>query len=267
MTDICPHCGAVKFKRGRQYRGVVTKICNICLGSWQTKASYGNIFAFSCPHFPFNHPRYLEWCEGVVDEYNCETIVCLGDMFDNHAISYHEIDPNGYSAKEEFKRAKREAAKWSEVFPNMIITEGNHDMLIKRKAKTHGLPEVCFKTHNEIWDLPDTWTWHDRVVMDGVVYHHGTGKSGKYMHINWATENMMNSVTGHGHSNAGVGFQASQYGLLWGVGAGCGIDVKSYAMAYGKDFGKRPLIGGAVIKDNGTIPMWLPMTLGGGRRR
>lgn len=262
QTDICPTCGCIKFTRGRQYKGLVKKACNRCSNIWTTVADYGNVFAFSCPHFPFNHPRYLDWCRSMVDKYECKTIVCLGDMFDNHAISYHETDPNGYSASHEFKLARDEAAKWAKAFPDMIITEGNHDLLIQRKAKTHGLPEVCFKTLNDIWELPDTWTWHDRVVMDEVVYHHGTGKSGKYMHINWAAENMLNSVTGHGHSNAGVGYQASPYGLLWGLGVGCGIDVKSFAMAYGKDFGKRPLIGAGVIMDNGNAPMWRSMDLG-----
>jgi predicted phosphodiesterase len=261
----CPKCGWHKVhkngkREGRQRYKCASYECKYEWVDEEIKGT-GNVCAFSCAHLPFGHPNYLEFIQRVVEEQECDTIINLGDFFDNHAISYHESDPDGMAAGEEFKRAREEAQKWVEAFPHMMITYGNHDLLVRRQAKTTGFPGVCVRTPNEIWGLPDTWEWHDRIVIDNVVYHHGTGKSGKYMHANWALENMMNSVTGHGHSNAGVHVVASHRSLLWGLGVGCGIDIHSYAMAYGRDFGKRPILGCGVIKDNGRLPIFVPMNM------
>jgi hypothetical protein len=41
---------------------------------------------------------------------------------------------------------------------------------------------------------------------------------------------------------------------LFALQVGCGIDVKSYAFAYGKHF-KKPIIGAAVVLNNGKLPI------------
>jgi len=221
----------------------------------------GNVLTFSCPHIPFEHKRYLNFLQSVQEEHDCETVVCLGDLFDNHAISYHEHDPDGHSAGKEFEIAVNRIKSWIYAFPNMYLCVGNHDMLPTRKAKTHGLPKILLKTYNSIWMLPSTWVWSMSYVKNDVKYMHGTGKTGMYMHKHWATENMKSTVTGHGHSNSGTSFQASHDKLLFGLGVGCGIDIGSYSMQYGDNFSRRPIVGCGVVKENGTLPIFIPMKL------
>ena len=47
---------------------------------------------------------------------------------------------------------------------------------------------------------------------------------------------------------------------VFGLQTGCGIDHKSYAMAYAK-YGKRPAVGCAVVLNNGKTPVNLLMEL------
>jgi predicted phosphodiesterase len=218
------------------------------------------VLSFSCAHVPFEKNRYLDFILETYVENNCDEIVCLGDFFDNHAISYHDHDPDGLSAGVEFKKAKSTAKEWHHAFPDMKITHGNHDRLPYRKMLSHGLPNAMVKSPNEIWGLPKGWTWHDKVVIDGVVYVHGDGKSGKYMYSQWADDNMQSTVTGHGHSCAGVAWHATPTKLIFGMGVGCGIDINSYAAAYGKTMGRRPIIGCGIVK-NGIDAQFIPMKL------
>lgn len=220
-----------------------------------------NVLAFSCPHIPFDHAEYLSFLTKTQKQYKCTKIICLGDLFDNHAISYFESDPDGYSAGEEFKLAQTRVKQWIKAFPSLSITYGNHDLLITRQAKTHGFPSVVFKKYNDIWGLPETWVWQNYIIHNGIKYMHGTGKSGKYMHSNWANENMQSTVTGHGHSNFGLHFQASHEKLIFGMGVGCGIDIDDYAFQYGKNFARRPILGCGVILDNGRTPIPIAMKL------
>lgn len=218
------------------------------------------VLAFSCNHEPFSRDDYLKF---IVDTYNsegCNKIVCLGDFFDNHSISFHEHDPDGMSAGEEFKNAAARAKTWAAIFPKMDLVYGNHDLRPYRQSFTHGMPKVLTRTPNEIWDLPKGWVWHDRLEVDGVIYIHGDGKSGKYVYANWCDDNMQSTVSGHAHSCAGVYWHASPRSLIFGLGVGCGMDTKSYAAAYGKRLPKKPIIGCGVVK-GGVDAAFIPMKL------
>ena len=263
----CPECGGKKHfkngvykidgeKRGHRY------VCSECGREFTDRTGVtGNVLAFSCPHLPFNHRDYLDFLRDIYDEYKCSRIICLGDLFDNHSISYHDTDPNGHSAEREFELAREEVKKWVKAFPEMTITLGNHDLLPVRKARTFQLPKSIIKSFNQIWDLPPTWEWVRDITINDVKYQHGNGKSGMYMHKQWAVDNMMSTVTGHGHSNFGVEFMASKRALLWGMGVGCGVDEGSYAMEYGKDFGRRPVIGCGVVTNEGKTPIAITMNM------
>ena len=58
---------------------------------------------------------------------------------------------------------------------------------------------------------------------------------------------MMPTVIGHTHSSAGVHYTANERDTIFGMNVGCGIDVKRYAFAYGKDFPRKPIISCGVV--------------------
>ncbi len=119
------------------------------------------------------------------------------------------------------------------------------------KARHVGLPDVCFKSFREIWELPkdwyDAWSWQ----VDGVKYMHGTGFSGDSAPEKASAMNRQSCVIGHIHHVCKAGYMASNKDTILYMGVGCGIDLHSYAFNYDKDFVKRPVLGCGVITDRG----------------
>ena len=66
-------------------------------------------------------------------------------------------------------------------------------------------------------------------------------------------------MQGHYHSESHLDFHVTPYERMFALQVGCGVDIKSYAMAYGKHFAK-PVIGCAVIVDDYT-PVILTMKM------
>jgi predicted phosphodiesterase len=211
-------------------------------------------------HLPFEHKGYLDFCVETFNKFGVDTVVHIGDLVDNHAICYHEQDPNGMSASLEAEKAQRSLFRWYKEFPDVTHMLGNHDSLVARKAMTAGMPKKFFKTFEEIWQFPEGWHSEFEVDIDGVKYIHGTGKAGVNAAIQWATDNRQSTVIGHSHSGGGISYRASKRDLIFGLNVGCGIDINAYAMAYGKNFSKRPTLGCGIVI-NGKSGHFIPMEL------
>lgn len=214
-------------------------------------------------HEPFTHPGYLDFCRRVHKEFNCSDVVHVGDEVDNHSISYHEHDPDGKSPGDELSEAKKSMQKWYKAFPKVRVCIGNHSALPFRKLFTVGLSAKFLKNYEEIYDVPKTsnWKWEFSWEIDNVLYKHGTGVSGAFAHRTLAARQRQSTVMGHIHSHGGVAYLASEKDLIFGLNAGCGIDIKSYAMRYGKDFPERPILGCGVVFSK-TLAFFVPMDLG-----
>ena len=221
----------------------------------------GNVLVIGDTHIPFEREDYLPFCKEVYRDYDCDTVVHIGDLVDNHAMSYHEHDPNGMSAGDEYELTKEQVRIWTKVFPKVKVCKGNHDELPERKAITHGIPQAMIKNFKEIWGLPKTWEYQYSYEIDGVKYEHGLGRSGQYAHIKGAQQNMQSTVMGHLHTNAGVGWSANDYKIVFGLAVGCGIDRHTYAMQYANSFVKKPLLGCGVVTNRGKDAMFVPMEL------
>lgn len=199
-------------------------------------------------HIPFEHPNYLDFCIRIFKQLKCTDVVHIGDLVDNHAISYHEHDPNGWSPADEMAATDKILKKWYKAFPSLKLCRGNHDSLHDRKGKTVGLPQRCFKDFRDIWQLPSGWKDDFSFVIDGVKFLHGTGYSGRMAHLQAAIDNRMNCVIGHLHSTAGIEYSSNDVDCIWGLNVGCGIDKTAYAFSYGKDFKLKPIISCGVVE-------------------
>lgn len=220
-----------------------------------------NVGVIGDTHFPFTHTAYLNFCYETFNRFGVTDIVHIGDLVDNHAISYHESDPDGYSPGDEADEAQIHIRMWTDVFPEVKMCIGNHDRLPDRKRQTVGLPQRFIKKFEEAWNLPKGWTVDYSFKIDGVKYIHGTGNSGMYAHINAAIKHMTPLVMGHTHSYAGVDMRASEDKMIWGLGVGCGVDRHSYAAAYGKELPNKPILSCGIVLDNGRVPMLIPMNM------
>lgn len=221
----------------------------------------GNVLIIGDTHIPFEKKKYLEFCKSVQKLYKCRHVVHIGDLVDNHAISFHDTDPDGLAGGKEAEIARKRLRAWIKAFPTLKICEGNHDRLHYRKAFSQGIPKIYMRNYNEIFDLPKTWLWAFKFEHEGVRYLHGTGKGGMYAHKHWAEDNMQSTVIGHTHTSLGVCYMASDIKINFGMQVGCGIDAKAYAMQYASVYSKKPTIGCGVVLEGGRDAIAVPMKL------
>jgi len=211
-------------------------------------------------HIPFEHPHYLDFVVQIQKRVKCKNVFHIGDLVDNHSISYHEKDPDGKSPKEEYKDAKKKLLLWKKAFPEMRICRGNHDCLVDRKGRTAGLPSEVFKQYREIWEFPEGWVDDWDFDFHGVYLTHGTGYSGKNAHVQAAYDARKSAVIGHIHSVGAVQYIDTGTRPIFGMQVGCGIDRRKYAFAYGKDFRYKPILGCGVMTDYGKYAQFMPMS-------
>ena len=220
----------------------------------------GNVLIIGDTHIPFEHGHYLGFCKKVRDTYKCDVVIHIGDEVDNHAISFHDTDPDGWSAQHEMENAIARLSLWYREFPEVDVRVGNHSALPFRKAYGYGIPRRMIKPYHELWQAPEGWTWHQSIEKDGVWYQHGD-RGGKTPALNVAIEMGRPVVLGHHHTAAGVWWHRTHTSQIFGMNVGCGIDQYSYAMAYSKMNTKRPILGCGVVMDGGHNAMFVPMNV------
>jgi hypothetical protein len=192
-------------------------------------------------HAPFTLDGYLEFCEDMYARYNCNQVIFIGDIIDNHYASFHATDPDGMGGGDELDVAIEHVKLWSESFPVADVCIGNHDRIIMRKAFDSQIPSRWIKSYNEV--LGTNWNWVEQVVYDDVQYIHGEGGTARTKSKN----DMMSTVQGHIHTQAYVEWSVGKMFKIFGMQVGCGIDSKSYAAAYAKNFKKQAIGCGVVI--------------------
>ena len=192
-------------------------------------------------HAPFTLDGYLEFCEEMYARYNCNQVIFIGDIIDNHYASFHATDPDGMGGGDELDVAIEHVKMWSNAFPVADVCIGNHDRIIMRKAFDSQIPSRWIKSYNEV--LGTNWNLVEHVVYDDVQYIHGEGGTARTKSKN----DMMSTVQGHIHTQAYVEWSVGKMFKIFGMQVGCGIDSKSYAAAYAKNFKKQAIGCGVVI--------------------
>lgn len=197
-------------------------------------------------HEPFCLDGYLKHCKETYIKYNCDTVVFIGDIIDNHATSYHEPDPDGDSAGTELDLAIKKIKTWYKAFPKAVVIIGNHDRLVARKAHSSKIPKKWIKGYAEVLGTPE-WSFRESVEIDNVTYLHGEGGTARMR----CKKDLCSIVQGHLHTQAYTEWFVGKTFKIFGAQTGCGVDAKAYAMAYAKNFPK-PAIGCMVILEGKT---------------
>jgi len=112
-------------------------------------------------HAPYHHKDTIPFLLAVREELELDHVLHVGDIQENHIPSYHEVEYGSLSAKEELKRARDFCQELESHMPKMKISEGNHDSLSKRKAKTLGIPIESLKSYNDNLGVGKGWEWAD----------------------------------------------------------------------------------------------------------
>ena len=236
-------------QKNKDYRPRLSKgLNNLTKG---LKGDKNRVLVIGDLHEPFCLDTYLKHCKGVYDKYNCNKVVFIGDVIDNHYSSFHETDPDGMGGGDELDYAIKRLSKWVKAFPKATVLIGNHDRIISRKAFSGGIPKKWIRSYNEVLNAPD-WNF----VIDDVLYIHGEGGTARTK----MKKELHSVVQGHLHTQGYIEWVVGSRFKIFGMQVGCGINKYSYAMAYGKNFPK-PFISCAVVLNGGKLPILEPMEL------
>jgi hypothetical protein len=214
-----------------------------------------NVLVIGDLHAPFTLTTYLKFCREQQEIYNCGTVIFIGDIIDNHFSSYHESDPDGYGAGEELDRAIDMISDWYHTFPKATVIIGNHDRLVYRKAYSGGVSKRWIREYKDVLGT-NGWDFVENVELFGVNFNHGEGGTAR----NRIKSELQSQVQGHLHTQLYTDYLVGANFIVWGMQVGCGVNNKSYAMAYGKNY-KKPAIGCGVVLNKGTLPIAIPMKM------
>lgn len=217
------------------------------------------LLVISDMHHPYSHPDTFDFLKALKKKYKFDKVICIGDEIDNHAISFHDSDPDLANAGEELKEAIKALKPLYKLFPKVTVVESNHGSLVYRKALASGLPKAVFRTYNEILEAPKGWEWVFDVKVKtalGPIYlcHGKTGSAGRL-----ASQYGMSTIQGHFHEKAQITYISTPERLMFDAHTGCLADDKSLALGYNKVNPKRPIVSVVIVIDG--IPQIVPMIL------
>lgn len=210
-------------------------------------------------HCPYQHPDTVKFLAACKAKFKPDTVVCIGDEADFHALSYHESNPDLAAAGDELQKAIEALIPIYKMFPKCTVIESNHGSMVLRKAMTGGIPQKAIKSYNEVLDAPIGWIWVDDIIIQtelGPVYFcHGKSTTPGKM----ASQYGMSVCQGHFHEKAQITYISTPERLMFDMHTGCLANDKSLALQYNKINPKRPIVSLAVIING--VPQIVPMVL------
>jgi metallophosphoesterase superfamily enzyme len=196
----------------------------------------------------------------LYEQWDCDKVIFIGDVVDLHAISFHDKEPGCPGPKEEYERTKEAIKLWHDTFPKAIVTVGNHDKRVIRRAKSVDIPDLFLKSYNQIWGTYG-WRWvDDYYTKDDVYFYHGDGQGGEYPSANAVRKMLMSVVMGHNHTASGVKYYVNPNRRVFACDTGAGCDDRAMAFAYADKQKRRSVMSAAVIIDG--VPYVEPMPIG-----
>ncbi len=188
-------------------------------------------------HFPYHSKKALEWSYRLADRFKPDTVVQVGDLFDQFAFSRFpkivKMDP-----EKELSLARTAAEKMWSHFKGLSCyqLQGNHDDRAFKRALSVA-PEIAplvGRSLRELYTFPGVKTVHDsreelilNVNGQRVAFQHGhRSRLGDH-----ARYNQLATVCGHSHTGGAV-FLRGRYRTFWELNAGFLGDVDSPAFGY-----------------------------------
>lgn len=216
-----------------------------------------NILFVPDMHHPYSNPRGLNFLCRVRDKFKIDTVFCLGDELDQYSASQYAKSPEALNGDREYDLAMRSMRKFYNEFPEGKSVTSNHVERVAKRASEVGIPKGYLRGIADFMQAPKGWKWQDHWVVDGVRVEHGERAGGETGLRRLVAANMMSTVVGHNHSGAGTTFISNGEVLLWGLNAGCLVDLDSVAFRYGNNQRMKSVNGCGVVSNG--VPMFIPL--------
>ena len=226
-----------------------------------SKKENSRVLVISDMHIPYSHQDLVPFLRAIKKEYSPDRVICIGDELDKHSLSFHDSDPDLFSAGDELIESIKMLQPIYKLFPKVDLVDSNHGSMVYRKGKHHGIPRKYLKEYGDVLEAPKGWVWHNDLkitLSDGqkCYFHHGLKQNG----LQVAQQLGMNFIQGHFHNSFNINYSSTPEKLLWNMTIGCLIDDHALAFAYNKTTLGRPIIGMGIIIEG--QPVLLPMILG-----
>jgi len=221
--------------------------------------NHKRILVISDMHLPYQHKDSIKFLKEIKKEFKPDTTISIGDLLDQHSLSFHDSSPELYSAGHELDKAKEYVKELESIFPKLIEVDSNHSSMIYRRALKHGLPRAYLKDYGDFLETKK-WKWVDDLTLtmsNGQRCFFTHGRSADILKVSQTMG--MSAVQGHYHTKFVISWWANPDNLFFGMNVGCLIDQKSMAFNYAKNFRTRFIIGCGIIING--IPRLLPMVL------
>lgn len=217
-----------------------------------------NILVVPDLHLPFCAKNSIEFIKQTLKEQDIDEVVFTGDLVDLYMFSKYDKNPDAMNVREEINKAKKQLKQLVKMIPKAKICIGNHEMRLFKQASGAGFYTDIVKSLNAILDLPKTWVFAEKFEIDGIIFTHGDGLSGRMAAFKLIEKYRKPCVIGHLHGQFTLTYLNNGVKTCWACVAGCMVDAGSYAMAYGKYSNDRPVCGLTVIDNK--VPRFLPLS-------
>ena len=221
---------------------------------------FRSVLVVSDLHIPFHHPQAFDFLKAVKKKFKPDYVVNIGDELDCHALSFHDTDPDLYSAGHELEVSKKYIKELEGIFPKMTLIHSNHSSLIYRRALKHGMPQGYLKDYNDFLGVGKGWKWVEDLNLKlsnqtECFFTHGISADG----LKLAMQYGKNCTQGHFHSKFNIQYFSNPDSLIWSMQVGCLAKQSHMAFNYSRTFRLRFVIGVGIILAG--YPRLLPMTL------
>ena len=117
-------------------------------------------------HLPYELGGYLDFCVEAFDTWDVDTVVHIGDFFDNHSLSFHDSEPLLHNVHGEYESALERAKLWYTAFPELTLIMGNHDRIPARQLQKLGMsPSIFLKPIEDLFEMPEgIFDHNDRII-------------------------------------------------------------------------------------------------------
>jgi predicted phosphodiesterase len=223
---------------------------------------YDKILVLPDIHAPFFNWKAVKVAAKWAKRHKPELVIQLGDIMDQKAWSRFPKDADDPSPHQEFELSIEAMDRLADMFPDMELLLGNHDLRIAKAALEVGFTKHIVRDLEEIFEYPG-WNWHsnprDHLIVNTrrgpVLFRHGDEEGGTAV----AKSRLfgMSVVQGHTHQ-ASIGYTSTMRGQVFGMECGHLMDTTSKAATYACRNGKYPVTGIGIIKYG--VPYFLPLT-------
>lgn len=220
------------------------------------------VLIFGDTHAPFEHKDTLAFLADISSKYKPDRVVCNGDLSDSYWFSQYSKDIKAERMSHEITGLRKFTKELGKIFPEIVISDSNHDARLWRKAKEAGIPREFIIPYMNLIGAEDLKGWK---LVDDFFFTVDADRS-KWQVSHWKTGTALtcsqhlgrNIVLSHHHSKQGIYRWSPEPGKnLYGADTGCLIDRKSYAFAYASAQALVQVTGAILIEEG--VPKIIPL--------